>query len=124
MFLVGLSFLRYRRLRLRSSALVANCCAIAVLDANGDEVTPHRSCGDLFYCGRRLGVAAIPDSDGLCGPDGGPQCAACQRFRIVGSDGGVVGAGASVVPSLLAHSLGAIAARAARSGWAARRGSS
>merc|ERR1712187_225193 len=30
---------------------------------------------DRYYCGRRLGVAAIPNSDGCCGPNNGPQCA-------------------------------------------------
>ena len=34
-----------------------------------------------FYCGRRLGVNAIPGSDGSCGPSGGPQCQSCQRFQ-------------------------------------------
>jgi WD40 repeat protein len=31
----------------------------------------------LAYCGRRLGVEAIPGSDGQCGPNDGPQCADC-----------------------------------------------
>jgi hypothetical protein len=34
-----------------------------------------------FYCGRKLGLQAIPGSDGQCGPHGGPQCASCKRFR-------------------------------------------
>lgn len=34
-----------------------------------------------FYCGRLLGVKAIPGSDGRCGPKDGPQCKACQRFQ-------------------------------------------
>jgi hypothetical protein len=32
----------------------------------------------MLYCGRRLGVEAIPGSDGRCGPNNGPQCADCQ----------------------------------------------
>ncbi len=31
------------------------------------------------HFGRALGEAAIPGSDGQCGPDGGPQCAGCRR---------------------------------------------
>jgi hypothetical protein len=31
-----------------------------------------------FYCGRRLGVALIPGSDGQCGPNNGPQCVDCK----------------------------------------------
>ena len=31
-----------------------------------------------LYCGRRLGVAAIPGSDGRCGPNNGPQCKDCK----------------------------------------------
>mmetsp|Transcript_6809 Transcript_6809/g.15771 ORF Transcript_6809/g.15771 Transcript_6809/m.15771 type:complete len:463 (-) Transcript_6809:154-1542(-) len=34
-----------------------------------------------FYCGRVLGTAAIPGSDGRCGPANGPQCASCKRFQ-------------------------------------------
>ena len=30
-----------------------------------------------YYCGRRLGVEAIPGSDGQCGPNDGPQCTDC-----------------------------------------------
>ena len=26
----------------------------------------------MYYCGRYLGVAAIPGSDGRCGPNNGP----------------------------------------------------
>ena len=33
------------------------------------------------YCGRYLGVDAIPDSDGRCGPNSGPQCADCKSGR-------------------------------------------
>jgi len=34
-----------------------------------------------FYCGRKLGRARIPGSDGRCGPNFGPQCGSCQRFQ-------------------------------------------
>ena len=37
------------------------------------------ACAGTLYCGRRLGVAAIPGSDGQCGPSNGPQCASCKR---------------------------------------------
>ena len=36
--------------------------------------------GCKMYCGRRLGVEAIPDSDGRCGPTNGPQCSDCNGF--------------------------------------------
>lgn len=32
-----------------------------------------------FYCGRYLGKAKIPKSDGRCGPNNGPQCSACKK---------------------------------------------
>eukprot|EP00401_Gymnodinium_catenatum_P001677 CAMPEP_0117511070 /NCGR_PEP_ID=MMETSP0784-20121206/28317_1 /TAXON_ID=39447 /ORGANISM="" /LENGTH=1041 /DNA_ID=CAMNT_0005306729 /DNA_START=76 /DNA_END=3201 /DNA_ORIENTATION=- len=35
-----------------------------------------------YYCGRRLGVERIPNSDGCCGPDEGPQCDACYRVQL------------------------------------------
>jgi hypothetical protein len=31
-----------------------------------------------LYCGRRLGTAVIPGSDGQCGPGNGPQCPDCR----------------------------------------------
>lgn len=34
-----------------------------------------------YYCGRVLGEDMIPDSDGQCGPLGGPQCPSCQRMQ-------------------------------------------
>lgn len=34
----------------------------------------------VYYCGRILGIAAIPGSDGQCGPNDGPACVSCQRF--------------------------------------------
>jgi hypothetical protein len=41
----------------------------------------------LLYCGRYLGQAAIPGSDGQCGPNNGPQCPDC-RGMTVGSTSG------------------------------------
>ena len=41
-----------------------------------------------FYCGRKLGMLAIPLSDGQCGPNGGPQCGSCKRFRQMQNDEG------------------------------------
>jgi DNA-binding beta-propeller fold protein YncE len=34
----------------------------------------------LLYCGRNLGRALIPGSDGRCGPNNGPQCSDCKGF--------------------------------------------
>ena len=34
-----------------------------------------------YYCGRRLGRAAIPGSDGQCGPTAGPQCEDCRAAQ-------------------------------------------
>ena len=35
-----------------------------------------------YYCGRHLGRAAIPGSDGRCGPTNGPQCQSCIRYQV------------------------------------------
>jgi hypothetical protein len=43
-----------------------------------------------FYCNRSLGVDAIPDSDGTCGPNDGPQCNDCKAFILVNKLGNVV----------------------------------
>ena len=40
------------------------------------------SCSHLLYCGRNLGTAAIPGSDGRCGPSNGPQCTSCKRLQV------------------------------------------
>ena len=37
--------------------------------------------GETWYCGRMLGRAAIPGSNGQCGPRDGPHCASCQRYQ-------------------------------------------
>lgn len=36
-----------------------------------------------YYCGRQLGTEVIPNSDGRCGPIGGPSCPSCWRFRAL-----------------------------------------
>lgn len=35
-----------------------------------------------YYCARRLGRAAIPGSNGVCGPNNGPQCADCKAGPV------------------------------------------
>jgi hypothetical protein len=42
----------------------------------GFAMAPGSETG-LLYCGRRMGVAVIPGSDGQCGPTNGPQCPDC-----------------------------------------------
>jgi len=34
-----------------------------------------------FYCGRYIGTANLPGSDGYCGPTNGPQCRSCTRLQ-------------------------------------------
>ena len=36
---------------------------------------------DTYYCSRVLGKAAIPGSDGQCGPNDGPQCDDCKSAQ-------------------------------------------
>jgi len=48
---------------------------------DSDEPCQHDYLGPLFYCGRYLGTAIIPESDGRCGPDSGAQCPSCKRLR-------------------------------------------
>jgi hypothetical protein len=36
---------------------------------------------DKYYCGRVIGVELLPGSDGVCGPDNGPQCTHCANFQ-------------------------------------------
>lgn len=54
-----------------------------IFNDEGAEVALSTSVGytNLFYCSRTLGEAALPGSDGQCGPDGGPQCESCKRFQ-------------------------------------------
>jgi len=56
------------------------------LNDEGAPVRPGRDVGheNKYYCGRNLGVRAIPGSDGRCGPSNGPQCASCKRFAARG----------------------------------------
>ena len=51
---------------------------VALGAVGGREGVRH---DNKYYCGRRLGVDAIPGSDGQCGPSNGPQCASCARFQ-------------------------------------------
>lgn len=54
---------------------------LALPDLLNDEGSPMNSNdANNWYCGRFLGKDVIPNSDGRCGPDGGPQCPSCRRF--------------------------------------------
>ena len=37
----------------------------------------HFDCSHKLYCGRSMGVDNIPGSNGVCGPNTGPQCSDC-----------------------------------------------
>ncbi|CAL1171182.1 unnamed protein product [Cladocopium goreaui] len=53
------------------------------INDEGCQLRPGKTrgfCG-TYYCGRVLGVQAIPGSDGRCGPIDGPQCSSCKRFQ-------------------------------------------
>jgi hypothetical protein len=39
-----------------------------------------------LYCGRTLGIDAIPGSDGRCGPNDGSQCPSCELAQKLGSE--------------------------------------
>jgi len=49
------------------------------LNRAGVAMIPGADGSGRLYCGRWLGVKAIPGSDGQCGPTNGPQCADCQN---------------------------------------------
>ena len=60
-----------------------SCCGsrskVGVCEKTG---ATHRSTGtgpywDKLYCGRHIGREKLPHSDGVCGPDDGPQCVDC-----------------------------------------------
>mmetsp|Transcript_60060 Transcript_60060/g.113218 ORF Transcript_60060/g.113218 Transcript_60060/m.113218 type:complete len:225 (-) Transcript_60060:117-791(-) len=51
------------------------------LSKNDEGALLMISYNGLFYCGRQLGEAAVPGSDGYCGPNNGPQCASCMRWQ-------------------------------------------
>jgi hypothetical protein len=54
----------------------------------GAAVKPGRG-GMVVYCGRNLGKAEIPGSDGVCGPSNGPQCSDCAfSFPVVAGPAG------------------------------------
>ena len=64
-----------------ASNLVATSFTSRIND-EGAEVFPGRQERHRYYCGRNLGRAAIPGSDGRCGPTNGPQCQSCIRFQV------------------------------------------
>jgi len=48
--------------------------------------TPHtlgnkKDSADLYYCGKECGKEALPESDGFCGPNDGPQCPNCCIYQ-------------------------------------------
>ena len=50
------------------------------LNTNGFPMRYGTGSGSsTLYCGRFLGRAAIPFSDGTCGPNNGPQCQSCRE---------------------------------------------
>lgn len=52
------------------------------LNDDGVPVSRGKFTGRRFYyCGRNLGKSVIPGSDGRCGPNMGPQCSSCLRYR-------------------------------------------
>ena len=42
----------------------------------------YASCESNYYCGREVGEDALPNSDGRCGPNNGPQCPDCQGCTV------------------------------------------
>ena len=72
-------------LELRCTRRWLNCVGAQDPGPANDEGAPaapsqHVSYKQLHYCARRLGRAAIPGSNGACGPTNGPQCASCERY--------------------------------------------
>jgi hypothetical protein len=58
----------------------------------GAGVSPSQQSNYLhfLYCGRWLGRAAIPGSDGQCGPNNGPCCGDCRAFKFQNRKGASV----------------------------------
>ena len=52
---------------------------LPMLEFNDVGVSMHLGTNGIMYCRRWLGEAAIPGSNGQCGPDNGPQCADCAE---------------------------------------------
>jgi len=50
-------------------------------DPNRTRIELNADYSLTVFCGRNLGRRAIPGSDGMCGPDDGPQCASCKRLQ-------------------------------------------
>jgi len=57
-----------------------DCLAFVPVNGAGAP-TKVPSSGLKFYCGRNLGVTAMPRSNGICGPNTGPQCTDCRTFQ-------------------------------------------
>jgi hypothetical protein len=71
-----------------------------------------------LYCGRRLGRALIPGSDGQCGPNNGPQCADCAAAPkpVVAQSAPTIGFGAAA-SGAPAEAAAAAPATAAAAMW-------
>lgn len=49
------------------------------LGDNRDADLPGGDGTGRYYCGRFMGLEALPDTNGFCGPFGGDQCESCRR---------------------------------------------
>lgn len=52
-----------------------------LVNDEGAAVSLGTECYDTYYCNRLMGLAAMPGSDGRCGPQNGPQCLSCGRLQ-------------------------------------------
>lgn len=56
--------------------------SVSPMNRAGIPMTLGRGAFDrTYYCGRKLGVKKIPNSNGVCGPFNGPQCKDCAGFQ-------------------------------------------
>ena len=68
-----------------AGVMICAACNTPIND-EGFAMTPGRN--GVLYCGRNLGIAAIPGSvDGVCGPHSGGQCNSCKRFLMPAPEG-------------------------------------
>eukprot|EP00928_Gymnodinium_smaydae_P043808 TRINITY_DN29288_c0_g1_i1.p1 TRINITY_DN29288_c0_g1~~TRINITY_DN29288_c0_g1_i1.p1 ORF type:complete len:481 (+),score=46.50 TRINITY_DN29288_c0_g1_i1:56-1498(+) len=71
------------RLRAETCACGRNICVQCLFPGKcndeGNFVAPGRDETSKFYCGRLC--SNLSGSNGRCGPNNGPQCAACERFQ-------------------------------------------
>lgn len=59
-----------------------NSSHLLLKNAAGMQMFPGRGrYSQVFYCGRQLGTALIPHSNGRCGPSNGPQCPDCKNAQ-------------------------------------------